>query len=287
MAVVLVGEAVDSLLYVRRKRDACVAAGICFHLVHLSGQASQAEVLQALQRCARDDAIHGVLVQLPLPPHLDEEAVLEAVEVEKDVDGFHPLNVGRLCMRGRTPLAVPCTPKGLLETLRRAHIPVAGCSAVVLGNSNTVGTPLSMLLRNCGAATVTVCHAAHGADRDALQRLADVARTADVLVAAVGRPEMVRAHWIKPGATVLDVGINAVPALPSEARQPPPCAEAPGERVAALGEQRFRIVGDVAYAEVARVAGAITPVPGGVGPMTIAALLDNVMQAWRRREALR
>jgi len=284
LAVLLVGEAVDSLLYVRRKRDACVAAGICFHLVHLPEAASQAEVVRALQRCAGDDAIHGVLVQLPLPPHLDEEAVLEAVGVEKDVDGFHPVNVGRLSMRGRSPPSVPCTPKGLMELLRRSHIPVAGCSAVVLGNSNTVGTPLSMLLRNCGAEMVTICHTAHSADRAALLRLAAVSRTADVLVAAVGRPGLVRAHWVKPGATVLDVGINAVASL-SDELQAPPCAEAPGERLSVAAGQRFRIVGDVAYDEVSRVAGALTPVPGGVGPMTIAALLDNVLHAWLRRES--
>ena len=277
----------DSLLYVRRKRDACVAAGICFHLVHLPESSSQAEVLQALRTCERDTAVHGVLVQLPLPPHLDEEAVLEAVGVEKDVDGFHPVNVGRLSMRGRSPLAVPCTPKGLLETLRRANIPVAGCSAVVLGNSNTVGMPLSMLLRNCGAAVVTICHEAHGAHGDALARIAAVSRTADLLVAAVGRPGLVRAHWVKPGATVLDVGINAVLAASADGSREPPCAEAPGERVADSSspvEQRFRIVGDVAFDEVACVAGAITPVPGGVGPMTIAALLDNVLHAWLRQE---
>ena len=289
LAVVLVGEALDSLLYVRRKRDACAAVGIRFQLVHLPETASQAEVLAALRLCERDLCVHGILVQLPLPPHLDEETVLEAVSFEKDVDGFHPLNIGRLSMRGRTPLAVPCTPKGLLEMLRRARIPVLGAQAVVLGNSNTVGTPTAMLLRDCGASTVTVCHAAQTADAAALRHLAEVARTADILVAAVGRPGMVRRDWIKPGATVLDVGINVVP-MPAaeEAESEPqlhPCAEGPGSRPSAFSDTtRMRIVGDVAFAEACGVAGAITPVPGGVGPMTIAALLDNVLHSWLRIE---
>ena len=286
LAVLLVGEAVDSLLFVRRKRDACAAVGISFRLVHLPERATQAEVLSALQCCVADPSIHGVLVQLPLPPHLDEEAVLEAVGTQKDVDGFHPLNAGRLAMRGRTPAFVPCTPKGLLELLRRAYIPVAGRAAVVLGNSNTVGMPLAMLLRDCGAETVTVCHTAQTQDAASLQRLAAVSRTADILIAAVGRPGLVRRDWIKPGATVLDVGINAVPSAVHDSSEHTdgPCAEAPGARLQAsqLGERRMRVVGDVAYDECLPICGAITPVPGGVGPMTIAGLMDSVVLAWRR-----
>jgi 5,10-methylene-tetrahydrofolate dehydrogenase/methenyl tetrahydrofolate cyclohydrolase len=293
LAVVLVGDCVDSLLYVRNKRDAAAAAGIAFRLVHLPGDVTQSALLAAVHAAVADEGVHGVLVQLPLPPHLDEERVLEAVSPAKDVDGFHPLNAGRLSMRGRTPLFVPCTPKGCLELLRRARIPVAGANAVVLGNSNTVGTPLSLLLRDCGAATVTVCHAAAscaaGGDDEA--RLAAVARTADILVAAVGRPGLVRASWVKPGAAVIDVGINAVPAPGPGAPGGASCGTGSGAgfgahvSLADLGAQEWRVVGDVAADEVAAVAGAITPVPGGVGPMTIAALLDNVLHAWTRAEA--
>jgi 5,10-methylene-tetrahydrofolate dehydrogenase/methenyl tetrahydrofolate cyclohydrolase len=299
LAVVLVGDCVDSMLYVRNKRDACAGAGISFRLVHLPESASQAAVAAAVRSCVADRSVHGVLVQLPLPSHLDEEAILETVSAEKDVDGFHPLNAGRLSQRGRTPLFVPCTPKGVLEMLRRAGVPVAGASAVVLGNSNTVGMPLSMLLRDCGAATVTVCHAAAGAAEDAAaaEKLAAVARTADILVAAVGRPGLVKAHWVKPGAAVLDVGINAVPiedgAHPGGMNRH--AGAAAGAPAAGFGchvsmadlsaqELSWRVVGDVAFEEVCAVAGAVTPVPGGVGPMTIAALLDNVLHAWLRAE---
>ncbi len=298
LAVVLVGDCVDSMLYVRNKRDACAAAGISFRLVHLPEVASQAAVAAAVRSCVADRSVHGVLVQLPLPAHLDEEAILETVCADKDVDGFHPLNAGRLSQRGRTPLFVPCTPKGVLEMLRRAGVPVAGANAVVLGNSNTVGMPLSMLLRDCGAATVTVCHAAAGAaeDADAAEKLAAVARTADILVAAVGRPGLVKAHWVKPGAAVLDVGINAVPiegeeGLPRGAAASGAASSggAPFSCHVSLSdlsaqELSWRVVGDVAFEEVCAVAGAVTPVPGGVGPMTIAALLDNVLHAWLRAE---
>lgn len=280
LTVLLVGQCMDSILYVRHKRDACAAAGISFRLVQLAGDADQEAVLSAVRDAVADTAVHGVLVQLPLPRHLDEEAILEAVGTEKDVDGFHPVNAGRLSMRGRTPTFVPCTPKGVMEMLRRAHIPVLGASAVVLGNSNTVGTPLSMLLRDCGASTVTVCHAAQ--DGGAEQALAAIARTADILVAAVGRPGLVREHWVKPGAAVLDVGINAVPADHQSCS--PGASFGAHVSLSALREREWRIVGDVAFDEVQRVAGAITPVPGGVGPMTIAALLDNVLTAWLRAE---
>jgi 5,10-methylene-tetrahydrofolate dehydrogenase/methenyl tetrahydrofolate cyclohydrolase len=285
----LVGDCVDSLLYVRNKRDAAAAAGIAFRLVHLPGDVTQPALLAAVRSAVEDDGVHGVLVQLPLPPHLDEERVLEAVSPAKDVDGFHPLNAGRLSMRGRTPLFVPCTPKGCLELLRRARIEVEGKAAVVLGNSNTVGTPLSLLLRECGAATVTVCHAAAtcAAGGDAEARLAAGARTADILVAAVGRPGLVRGSWVKPGAAVIDVGINPVPAPGAGAGGPASRGAGFGSHMslADLGAQEWRVVGDVAAEEVAAVAGALTPVPGGVGPMTIAALLDNVVHAWTRAEA--
>ena len=214
------------------------------------------------------------------------------MSTHKDVDGFHPLNAGRLSMRGRTPVFVPCTPKGCVEMLRRARIPVAGRTAVVLGNSNTVGTPLAMLLRDCGAAAVTVCH-----DVDVMggARLARLCAEADILVACVGRPHMVRGSWVKPGAAVLDVGINAVPLDEEEEHTGgahPPRHQPQAARLGAgphvslgdLAQRQWHIVGDVAFNEVAHVAGAVTPVPGGVGPMTIAALLDNVLHAWLRLE---
>jgi methylenetetrahydrofolate dehydrogenase (NADP+)/methenyltetrahydrofolate cyclohydrolase len=289
LAVLLVGECVDSLLYVRRKRDACAAAGIHFRLIQLPEETSQEAVLCAVREAVDDPAIHGVLVQLPLPRHMDEETVLEAVCTSKDVDGFHPLNAGRLSMRGRTPAFVPCTPKGCLEMLRRARIPVLGAHCVVLGNSNTVGTPLAMLLRDCGAAAVTVCHSV-----DALgpARTEALCRSADILVAAVGRPHLVRGSWVKPGAAVLDVGINAVPLDEAEedttgwqqTQSSPLAGRGPHMSMGDLAQRQWRIVGDVAFDEVAMVAGAITPVPGGVGPMTIAALLDNTLHAWLRLE---
>ena len=288
LAVLLVGECVDSLLYVRRKRDACAAAGITFRLIQLPESTSQEEVLGAVRQAVGDPAIHGVLVQLPLPRQVDEEAVLEAVCTSKDVDGFHPLNAGRLSMRGRTPVFVPCTPKGCLEMLRRARIPVAGAHCVVLGNSNTVGTPLAMLLRDCGAAAVTVCHSV---DSLGPSRTEALCRSADILVAAVGRPHLVRRSWVKPGAAVLDVGINAVPLdqleegpPPQQQQQPVAGRGGPHMSLGDLAQRQWRIVGDVAFDEVAMVAGAITPVPGGVGPMTIAALLDNTLHAWLRLE---
>ncbi len=201
-----------------------------------------------------DPAVHGVLVQLPLPKHVNEERVLGAISLEKDVDGFHPTNVGRLAMRGRDPLFVPCTPKGAIELLERAGVPIAGKRAVVIGRSNIVGTPAAMLLQRRDA-TVTVVHSR-------TPDPAAVVREADIVVAAVGVPEFVKGGWLKRGAAVIDVGINPVPD--------------------ASKKTGYRLVGDVAYAEAAAVAGAITPVPGGVGPMTIAMLLQNTLEGAQR-----
>ena len=199
--------------------------------------------------------VDGILVQLPLPDHIDDEEILGAVSLEKDVDGFHPLNIGRLSMKRRDPLFVPCTPKGCIELLDRSGVSIEGKRAVVLGRSNIVGLPVAMLLLHRNA-TITICHSR-------TQDLPEVVRQADILIAAVGRPEMVRGDWVNPGAVVIDVGVNAV--------------DDPGS------ERGYRRVGDVAFDEASKVAAAITPVPGGVGPMTIAMLLRNTLDGALRR----
>jgi len=248
LAVVLVGEDPASQVYVRNKARQTAAAGMRSFEHLLPASTSQAELLALVRRLNADPAVHGILVQLPLPPHLSEDEVIEAIDPAKDVDGFHPINVGRLSIGA--PALVPCTPYGCTLLIREAVAETAGLHAVIVGRSNIVGKPMAQLLlaMNC---TVTI---AHSRTRD----LPALARQADILVAAVGRPEMVRGSWIRPGACVIDVGINRVPA-----------AE-PG---------KTRLVGDVAFAEAAEVAGAITPVPGGVGPMTIACLLRNTVVA--------
>jgi 5,10-methylene-tetrahydrofolate dehydrogenase/methenyl tetrahydrofolate cyclohydrolase len=202
--------------------------------------------------------VHGILVQLPLPKHLAEEPVLRAIGIEKDVDGFHPINIGRLAMKGRKPMAVPCTPAGCIELLDRYGIEIEGKEAVVLGRSNIVGLPVAMLLLHRNA-TITICHSR-------TQDLAGTCRRADILIAAVGRPEMVKGDWVKPGAAVIDVGINRVD---------DPAAK-----------RGYRLVGDVDFEEVNEVAGYLTPVPGGVGPMTIAMLLRNTLTAAKRTAGL-
>ncbi len=254
LAVVLVGEDPASQVYVGAKARKAEELG--FHSVQhtLPATTGEAELLALVDRLNRDPAIHGILVQFPLPPALDRnrDRVIAAIGPGKDVDGLHPVNAGRLMTGIGTPM-VPCTPAGCMILIREALSgDVAGRDAVVIGRSTLVGKPVAQLLLN-GNATVTV---AHSKTRD----LADVVRRADIVVAAVGRPEMVRGDWIKPGAVVIDVGMNRIPAP---------------ER----GEGKTRLVGDVAYAEAAAVAGAITPVPGGVGPMTIAMLMANTLTA--------
>ena len=247
LAVVLVGEDAASEVYVRNKGRAAEAAGMASVSRRLHASASTGDVLAEVAGLNADRAVHGILVQLPLPPQVDAGAVTEAVDPAKDVDGFHPLNAGRL-LAGR-PTLVPCTPRGCMALLDEALGELAGAEALVIGRSTIVGKPMALLLlaANC---TVTL---AHSRTRD----LPAVCRRADILVAAVGRPEMVRGDWIKPGAAVIDVGVNRVAAADGSAR----------------------LVGDVAFAEALKVAGAITPVPGGVGPMTIAMLLSNTLQA--------
>jgi methylenetetrahydrofolate dehydrogenase (NADP+)/methenyltetrahydrofolate cyclohydrolase len=254
LAVVLVGEDPASQVYVRNKARQTMAADMRSFEHLLPASTSQAQLLELVLRLNADPAVHGILVQLPLPAQLAEDQIIEAIDPAKDVDGFHPLNVGRLSI-GR-PALVPCTPYGCSLLIREAVPDPTGLHAVVIGRSNIVGKPMAQLLlaMNC---TVTI---AHSRTRD-LPRLAG---DADILVAAVGRPEMVRGDWIKPGACVIDVGINRV------------AAEA----------GKTRLVGDVAFAEAAAVAGAITPVPGGVGPMTIACLLRNTVVAACRANGL-
>ncbi|MCC7359702.1 MAG: bifunctional methylenetetrahydrofolate dehydrogenase/methenyltetrahydrofolate cyclohydrolase FolD [Anaerolineales bacterium] len=250
LATVLVGDNPASQTYVKSKQKACAEAGIASFGHSLPATASQAEVQGLVAQLNADPRVHGILVQLPLPDGLDEEQVLAAISLEKDVDGFHPINIGRLAMKGRKPLFVPCTPAGCLVLLEEAGAKFRGANAVVLGRSNIVGLPAALLLLHRDA-TLTVCHS-RSADLPA------ICRTADILIAAVGRPEMVKADWVKPGAYVIDVGINRIPD--------------------ATRKSGSRLVGDVAYDEVKEVAGAITPVPGGVGPMTIAMLLRNTLR---------
>jgi methylenetetrahydrofolate dehydrogenase (NADP+)/methenyltetrahydrofolate cyclohydrolase len=250
LAVVLVGEDPASQVYVRNKTRQTVAAGMKSVEHRLPAETPEAELLALVAALNADESIHGILVQLPLPAHIDSAEVLDAIDPDKDVDGFHVVNAGRLAVG--LPGLVPCTPLGCVMLAKAALGDLAGLEAVVVGRSNIVGKPVAQLLiqENC---TVTI---AHSRSRD----LAEICRRADVLVAAVGRPEMIRGDWIKPGATVIDVGINRVP-----------------------GEAgKTRLVGDVAFAEAMGVAGRITPVPGGVGPMTIACLLRNTVTAARR-----
>ncbi len=263
LAVVLVGSDPASQVYVGAKGRAAKLCGFHSLQFDLAETTPEAELLALVARLNKDPAIHGVLVQLPLPKAIDSTRVLEAIDPAKDVDGFHPVNVGLAASGVFGRALIPCTPAGSMILIDRAceHLSrqLEGLEAVIIGRSNIVGKPMAQLLlaRNC---TVTV---AHSRTRD----LPAVARRADVLVAAVGRPEMVRGDWVKPGAIVIDVGINRVPA-PEK------------------GEGKTRLVGDVAYAEAAEIAGAITPVPGGVGKMTIAMLMANTLVAAARANGL-
>ena len=253
LAVVIVGEDPASQIYVRNKGERTHAAGMLSDTHRLSAETSQDQLLALIAELNGDPGIHGILVQLPLPDHIDSAAVLGAIDPDKDVDGFHVVNAGRLAVG--LPGLVPCTPLGSVMLLKDHLGDLTGLNAVIVGRSNIVGKPMAQLLL-AESCTVTV---AHSRTRD----LPALCRTADILVAAVGRPEMIKGDWIKPGATVIDVGINRVPSADLDK--------------AAQG--KTRVVGDVAFAEAIEVAGAITPVPGGVGPMTIACLLLNTYTA--------
>ncbi|HIE38345.1 MAG TPA: bifunctional methylenetetrahydrofolate dehydrogenase/methenyltetrahydrofolate cyclohydrolase FolD [Anaerolineales bacterium] len=258
LATVLVGENPASQFYVRSKQKRCAEVGIRSFGHNLPETASQEEVEGLVAELNANPEVHGILVQLPLPKHLDEERVLAAIGIEKDVDGFHPINIGRLAMKGRKPMFVPCTPAGCIELLDRYGVEIEGKEAVVLGRSNIVGLPVAMLLLHRNA-TITICHSR-------TKDLPATCRRADILIAAVGRPQMVKADWVKPGAAVIDVGINRV--------------EDP------TAKRGYRIVGDVDFEAVKEVAGYLTPVPGGVGPMTIAMLLRNTLTSAKRAAGL-
>ena len=251
LATVLVGDRPDSAAYVASKQKACAELGMGSISHHLPADITQEDLEKLIKTLNDDQAVNGILVQLPLPSHLNEERVLQLISIEKDVDGFSPINIGRLAQKGRDPLFVPCTPYGCIYLLEQAGVKIEGANAVVLGRSNIVGMPAALLLIGKNA-TVTVCHSR---TRD----LPGVVRQADILIAAIGKTQMVRGDWVKPGAAIIDVGINAIPDATKKSGQ--------------------RLVGDVCFEEAREVAGFITPVPGGVGPMTIAMLMKNTFRA--------
>ena len=252
LTVVLVGEDPASQVYVRNKARQTQEIGMISNKIDLPADTPQQTLLDQLHALNRDPTVHGILVQLPLPSHIDEALVIATIAPEKDVDGFHPMNSGGLC-NGDPDALVPCTPQGCIMLAKKyLGDNLSGKHAVVIGRSNIVGKPVALLLLQ-ESCTVTIAHSR-------TQNLSELCAQADILVAAVGRPEMVKAEWIKPGATVIDVGINRIP----------------------TDDGKGRLVGDVDYAEAQPVAGAITPVPGGVGPMTIACLLKNTLEAARR-----
>jgi methylenetetrahydrofolate dehydrogenase (NADP+)/methenyltetrahydrofolate cyclohydrolase len=242
LAVVLVGENPASQVYVRMKEKACEEVGLYSRKITLPEDTSEKELLDILDELNGDNKIHGILVQLPLPKHIDENKVLRKIDPEKDVDGFHPVNVGKLVIG--EPSFVPCTPQGVIELLKRSGTEISGADAVIVGRSNIVGKPVAMLLMHENA-TVTVCHSK-------TKNLAEKTQRADILVAAIGRPKFITADMVKEGATVIDVGVNRL---------------------------EDKLVGDVDFEPVKEKAGAITPVPGGVGPMTIAMLLTNTVKS--------
>ncbi|SHJ66595.1 methylenetetrahydrofolate dehydrogenase (NADP+) / methenyltetrahydrofolate cyclohydrolase [Rubritalea squalenifaciens DSM 18772] len=252
LAVVLVGEDPASKVYVGSKARKCVELGIYSRKIELPADSSQEEVMAVVEELNNDDKVHGILVQSPPPPHIDEEAIVRAINPAKDVDGFHPENVAKLALEDPTGF-VPCTPAGCMRLLKEAGVETSGAEAVVIGRSMIVGKPMALLLMGkAGNATVTV---AHSRTKD----LAEVCRRADIIVAAIGKPEFVTADMVKDGATIIDVGINRVED--------------------ASKKSGYKLVGDVAYDECAPKCKAITPVPGGVGPMTIAMLMQNTVQA--------
>ncbi len=261
LAVILVGHNPASQSYVKSKTKACETAGLYSRQIDLPEDVSQEDLIQEVQKQNNDPKIHGILVQLPLPKHIDEQIIIKTIDPDKDVDGFHPVNAGRLSIG--LPGFVPCTPWGIRELIIRSGIETSGKHAVVLGRSNIVGKPMAMLLSRKGPggdATVTIAHSR-------TQNLKEVCRQADILVAAIGRAEFVTSDMIKEGATVIDVGINRVD---DSSR-----------------ERGYRLVGDVDFEAASRVAGAITPVPGGVGPLTIAMLLSNTLQSCKNSQNIK
>ncbi|KAI4349642.1 hypothetical protein L6164_010206 [Bauhinia variegata] len=254
LAVVIVSNRKDSQSYVGMKRKAFCELGIKSFDIDLPEQVSEADLIKQVHELNANPDVHGILVQLPLPKHINEEKVLTEISLEKDVDGFHPLNIGKLAMKGREPLFLPCTPKACLELLSRSGVSIKGKKAVVVGRSNIVGLPASLLLLKADA-TVTIVHS-HTKDPES------IIRQADIVIAAAGQPKMIKGSWIKPGAAVIDVGTNAI--------------DDPSKK------SGYRLVGDVDFEEASKVAGWITPVPGGVGPMTVTMLLKNTLDGAKR-----
>lgn len=254
LAVIICGTRKDSQTYVRLKGKAAVECGFKSIQIELPEDVSQKELEQKIAELNEDPECHAMLVQLPLPKHLDEPRALELIDPKKDADGLHPVNVGLLNMKGKTPYFYPCTPVGVIEMLKRSEVPISGRRAVVVGRSNIVGLPVAQLLLQHDA-TVTICHSKTPNPEEHI-------RDADIVVAACGRAELVKGAWIKPGAAVIDVGTNPV-----------------DDKTKQSG---YRLVGDVEFEEASKVAGHISPVPGGVGPMTIAMLLSNTLRAYKR-----
>jgi 5,10-methylene-tetrahydrofolate dehydrogenase/methenyl tetrahydrofolate cyclohydrolase len=255
LGVVMVGDNVASQTYVRMKENACKEVGIKFERYHVGSTTEESEVLKIIEQLNQRNEVDGILVQLPLPSHICTEKVLQSVAVEKDVDGFHPEHIGAVALKGHTPSFVPCTPKGCIEILKREGISIEGKHAVVIGRSNIVGIPLSLLLIKENA-TVTVCHSK-------TKDIEKVVACGDLVFAAAGSPCLVKQDWIKPGAICIDVGVNSVPD--------------------SNNTRGYRLVGDIDFENVIKVAGRITPVPKGVGPMTVAMLLRNTLDSALRR----
>jgi len=247
LAVVLVGSRADSSTYVRMKRQAALEIGMHFVLKEFNSDISQDELINEVRNLNNSDEIHGLIVQLPLPSHINENIILNEVSYEKDIDGFHPINIGNLCMKDRNPLFIPCTPKGCISILDHLNIDLNGKHVVVIGRSNIVGIPVAMLCLHKNA-TITICHSK-------TTNIENIVKQGDVVIAAVGKANMVKKNWIKEGAVVLDVGINS---LEDNSRK-----------------SGYRLVGDVDFDDVKDVASKITPVPGGIGPMTVVSLLEN------------
>jgi 5,10-methylene-tetrahydrofolate dehydrogenase/methenyl tetrahydrofolate cyclohydrolase len=255
LGVVLVGDNPASQQYVRMKRRACEQAGMQSFAHLLPQDATQTQVEDAVRQLNDDPRVHGILVQLPMPPQINEERVLRLVSINKDADGLHPENIGLLAMKGREPLFTPATPTGCMELLKEVNTPIGGAHAVVIGRSNIVGMPMALLLLRADA-TVTVCHSR-------TQDMPALVRQADIVIVAIGKPEFVPGDWLKPGATVIDVGTNKID---------DPTAE-----------KGYRFIGDVHFESASQVARAISKVPGGVGPMTITILMANTMKAALRQ----
>ena len=252
LAVVIIGDKKDSLLYVNMKRKVCREIGIDSKMIHLSENFTTSNVIDIIKIINNDNTINGILVQLPLPQHINEEEVLTSVSLEKDVDGFHSSNIGNVAMENRTPLFTPCTPLGCIRLIDEYNIDLLGKNVVVIGKSNIVGLPISLMLMKRNA-TVTVCH-------KHTQNLQQITNNADIIVSACGQAEMIKSDWVKEGVTIIDIGISYI----TDPENP----------------EKKKVVGDIEFSSVSKVASYITPVPGGVGPMTVSMLMENTYNAF-------